>query len=106
MFIAKDKRELASGIYCLATVARPPEMSKFHFHLNITRKEKDYKKVKISSDFKGSLLVCNEKGGRMERWQTFAIGLGPWRSRFVCHLILLWFSILIYFRFRQVKLHS
>jgi hypothetical protein len=28
-------------------------MSQFHFHLNLTRKEKGYKKVKISSDFKG-----------------------------------------------------
>jgi hypothetical protein len=33
--------------------------------------------------------VFNEKQGGLGRCHTFAIGLGPWRSRFVCRLILL-----------------
>jgi hypothetical protein len=48
-------------------------------------------------------VICNEKEGGPGRLQTFAIGLGPWRSRFVCLLIWLSSLILIYFRFRQVK---
>ncbi len=33
-------------------------------------------------------VVCNEKHGGGGR-HTFALGLRPWRSRFVCRLILL-----------------
>ena len=34
-----------------------------------------------------SKVVCNDKEGGPGRWQTFAIGLGQWRSSYVCLLI-------------------
>ncbi len=37
-------------------------------------------------------VVCNEKQVGSGRWHTLAIGLGPWRSRFVCCFISLWTS--------------
>jgi hypothetical protein len=48
-------------------------------------------------------VVCNENQEGPGRWHTFGMGLGLWRSRFVCCLILLSSLISMYFRFRQVK---
>jgi hypothetical protein len=48
-------------------------------------------------------VVCNEKGGWTGRWQTLAIGLGPWRSRFLSRLFLMSSLILNYFRFHPSK---
>jgi hypothetical protein len=58
-------------------------------------------------------VVYNEKGGGGggrgreggKCSQQFVIGLGPWRSRFVCRLILLSSLILICFRVRQVNIN-
>jgi len=66
-------------------------------------------RTSFKDDFKHNFLiytlkvVCNEKEGGPGRGQTFAIGLGAWRLRYVCLLILLSSLISMYFRFCCVK---